>query len=88
LNLEDVTIGDDVCVSQEVLLCTGSHDRTSPTFEFDNAPIFVGSGSWLGLRSVVLRGVNIGSDAVVGAMTLVTKDVSDGGFVVADGGHT
>ena len=78
LNLEDVHIGSDVCISQEVLLCTGSHDRKSPTFEFDNAPITVGDGAWVAARAVVLRGVTIGADSVVGAMALVTSDVSPG----------
>ncbi|OBA86171.1 acetyltransferase [Mycobacteriaceae bacterium 1482268.1] len=81
LNLEQVTIGDDVCISQDVLLCTGSHDRRSPTFEFDNAPICVGDGAWIATRATVLRGVVIGDDAVVGATALVTSDVPAGALV-------
>ena len=83
LNLEPVTIGSDTCVSQDVFLCTGSHDRRSPTFEFDNAAITVGSGAWLAARSTILRGVTIGDDAVVGAASLVTRDVAPGEIVVA-----
>ncbi|WP_258724177.1 DapH/DapD/GlmU-related protein [Cellulomonas sp. NS3] len=75
LNLEPVTIGSDVCVSQSVLLCTGSHDRRSPTFEFDNAPIWIDDGAWLAARSTVLRGTRVGRGAVVGAGALVTRDV-------------
>ena len=41
LNLEPITIGRNVCISQQVMLCTGSHDRRSPTFEYDNGPITV-----------------------------------------------
>ena len=37
LNLENVSIGSNSCISQQALICTGSHDRYSPTFEFDNA---------------------------------------------------
>jgi putative colanic acid biosynthesis acetyltransferase WcaF len=83
LNLEPVIIGDDVCISQGVLLCTGSHDRTSPTFEFDNAPIHVDDGAWIAARATVLRGVRVGADAVVGATALVTDDVAAGALVVA-----
>lgn len=83
LNLEPVTLGDDVCISQDVLLCTGSHDRRSPTFEFDNAPIRIDDGAWVAARATVLRGVKIGADAVVGATALVSTDVAAGAVVVA-----
>jgi putative colanic acid biosynthesis acetyltransferase WcaF len=83
LNLEPVTLGDDVCVSQAVLLCTGSHDRWSPTFEFDNGPIEVGDGAWIAARATVLRGVTVGERAVIGATALVVADVSPGRTVLA-----
>lgn len=76
LNLEQVTIGSNTCVSQDVLLCTGSHDRRSPTFEFDNAPIFIGDHVWVATRATVLRGVRIGDGATVGATALVKRDVA------------
>jgi putative colanic acid biosynthesis acetyltransferase WcaF len=83
LNLEPVRIGSDVCISQDVLLCTGSHDHRSPTFEFDNAPVEVADGAWVAARATVLRGVRVGRDAVVGATALVTSDVPDGAVVLA-----
>jgi putative colanic acid biosynthesis acetyltransferase WcaF len=83
LNLEPVRIGSHVCVSQGVLLCTGSHDRRSPTFEYDNAPIVVEDGAWVAARATVLRGVTVGADATIGACALVTRDVPAGATVLA-----
>jgi putative colanic acid biosynthesis acetyltransferase WcaF len=83
LNLEPIDLGRDVCVSQEALLCTGSHDRRSATFEFDNAPITVADGAWIAVRATVLRGVTIGRGAVVGACALVTRSVPDGELVLS-----
>lgn len=78
LNLEPVTIGRQVCISQDALLCTGSHDRRSPTFEFDNGPITIGDGAWVAARATVLRGVTIGDNATVGAAALAYRDVPAG----------
>ena len=83
LNLEPVRIGSNVCVSQGVLLCTGSHDRRSPTFEYDNAPIVVEDGAWVAARATVLRGVTVGADATIGACALVTRSVPAGATVLA-----
>ncbi|WP_317159575.1 LbetaH domain-containing protein [[Mycobacterium] appelbergii] len=83
LNLEQVTIGSNTCISQGVFLCTGSHDRRSPTFEFDNAPVVVGDSVWVAAKASVLRGVRVGDGATVGATALVTADVSAGTTVLA-----
>jgi putative colanic acid biosynthesis acetyltransferase WcaF len=80
-NLDDIVIGSDVCVSQHVFLCTGSHDRFSPTFDFDNGPIVIEDGAWVCARSTVLRGVTIGANSVVGATSLVHRDVPPNSIV-------
>jgi putative colanic acid biosynthesis acetyltransferase WcaF len=81
LNLEPITIGSHVCISQDALLCTGSHQRRSLTFEFDNAPIVVQDGVWVAARAVVLRGVTLGRDSVVGANAVVHTSVPIGSVV-------
>jgi putative colanic acid biosynthesis acetyltransferase WcaF len=83
LNLESVTIGANTCISQGVMLCTGSHDRHSPTFEFDNGPISIGSSVWIATRATVLRGVSIGDGCVIGATALVTGDLAAGQVALA-----
>ena len=83
LNLVDITIGSQVVISQSALLCSGSHDMNSPSFELDNAPIVIESGAWVAARATVLRGVTVGANAVVGATALVVKDVPAGQIVLA-----
>jgi len=74
-NLDKIVIGSDVAISQHVYLCTGSHDRRSPTFDFDNGPIVIEDGAWLCAGVTVLRGVTVGANSVVGATSLVSRDV-------------
>ena len=63
LNLEPVTIGKDVCLSQGAFLCTGSHDARAPSFEYDNGPITVEDGAWVAAQALVLRGTTVGAGA-------------------------
>ncbi len=83
LNLVPISIGAQSIISQGVLLCSGSHDRHSPTFELDNAPVTIGDGTWIAARAMVLRGVTVGDNVIVGAGSLVTTDVPDGEIVLA-----
>ncbi|OBA30907.1 acetyltransferase [Gordonia sp. 852002-51296_SCH5728562-b] len=81
LNLEPVTIGANCCLSQEALICTGSHDRRSRTLEFDNAPIVLGDSVWIAARAMLLRGVTVGAGSTVAAGAIVFKDLEPGSLV-------
>ena len=83
LNLEEIQIGSNVCVSQEVLLCTGSHDPRSPTFEFDNGPICIDDGVWIAARATILRGVTLGRGTTVGSGAVVRHSVPSDSFIQA-----
>jgi putative colanic acid biosynthesis acetyltransferase WcaF len=83
LNAEPVVIGSNTCISQAVLLCSGGHDISSPTFEFDNAPIVIGDSVWIAARATILRGVRVADGATVGATALVTGDVPEAATILA-----
>ncbi len=74
-NLADVRLGSHVCVSQQVYICTGSHDYRKPSFDLITRPVELGDGAWLGARALILAGVSVGTNAVVAAGSIVTKDV-------------
>jgi putative colanic acid biosynthesis acetyltransferase WcaF len=83
INAEPVVIGSNTCISQAVLLCSGGHDTSSPTFEFDNAPIVIGDSVWIATRATILRGVRVGDGATVAATALVARDVPEAATILA-----
>jgi putative colanic acid biosynthesis acetyltransferase WcaF len=80
-NLANVKIASDVCLSQGVYLCTGSHDQRSVTFDLIVKPIVIEEQAWVAARAVVLQGVTIGRGAVVAAGSVVAADVATGMIV-------
>jgi len=48
------------------------------------APIVVGSNVFVGMKAVILKGVTIGDDCIVGAFSVVTKDVPSGSIVAGN----
>jgi maltose O-acetyltransferase len=78
LDAAPITIGDDVQIGPNVQLLTPTHP-TDPALRRDKweaaEPIRVGHNVWLGGGVVVLPGVSIGNDTVVGAGAVVTKDL-------------
>ena len=72
LNLERVTIGSHCCISQRAFLCTGNHDYRRAHMPFRNEPIRIGDGAWVGAQAFVAPGVEIGTEAVITAGSVVT----------------
>jgi acetyltransferase-like isoleucine patch superfamily enzyme len=50
-------------------------------------PVRIGNRVWLGSRAIILPGVTVGDDAVVGAGAVVTKDVPPGSICVGNPGR-
>ena len=74
-SLGEIEIGARATVAQEAYLCAGTHDFSHPDIPLQTAPIRVGEDAFVGARAFVLPGVSIGARAVVGAMSVVTRDV-------------
>lgn len=74
-NLAPVALGHNAVVSQHSYICTATHDYTRTDFPLYSRPITIGSSAWVAARAFVGPGVNVGEGAVVGACSVVTKDV-------------
>lgn len=73
--LDKIKIGKNVCIGEDVRLLTGTHDINSSTFKLVTKPITIGDDVWIATGATVLPGIVIGDGAVVGACSVVTKDV-------------
>ena len=74
-NVDKIEIAQDVTISQNVHLCTASHNIESVDRELIYSPIIIERGSWVFADAFVAMGTKIGEGAIVGARSLVTKDV-------------
>jgi putative colanic acid biosynthesis acetyltransferase WcaF len=77
-SLGNIRIGRNAVVSQGSYLCAGTHDHRDPSFPIEARPIVVADQAWVAAQSFVAPGVTIGRGAVVGARSLVLKDVPPG----------
>jgi len=87
LDCATITIGDDVQLGPNVQLLTPTHplDADERRAGWESAlPIRIGNNVWLGGGVIVLPGVTIGRDAVVGAGAVVTRDVQPATLVVGN----
>lgn len=79
LDCGPITIGSHVQIGPRVQLLTAlhpmaDHDRRRDGRE-STAPITIGDNAWFGGGVIVCPGVTIGSDTVIGAGSVVTRDV-------------
>lgn len=82
--LGDLTLGDQVIIGPRVSISTLTHVYKEKSFRFGGASygaVKIGKGTWLAANASVKYGVSIGEGCLVGANTVVIKDVDDYKFV-------
>lgn len=86
LDVAKVKIGDNCMFAPNVSIFTAGHPvhpvSRNTMYEY-GIEITIGDNVWIGGNTVVLPGVNIGSNTVIGAGSVVTKDIPD--WVIAAG---
>lgn len=76
-------IGNHVMMGPDCILYSYSHAHDRIDIPMDEqgfeqpTPIHIGDDVWIGARVIILPGVNIGSHCIIGAGSVVTKDVPD-----------
>lgn len=70
-----IVIGNNVSISHNVSIITGSHDAMSSNFKGVFKPVCIEDNVWVGVNATILQGVKIGFGAVVAAGAVVTKDI-------------
>ena len=77
----DVVIGEDVLMGPEVVMMSAGHAFADPAIpinqqgETPRRPVRIGNDVWIGTRAVIMPGVQVGNGAVIGATSVVTRDV-------------
>ncbi len=70
-----ITIGNSVSLSSEVIILTADHDPDTSQNLGRTAPVIIEDHVFVGTRATILKGVRLGKGAVIGAGSVVTRDV-------------
>lgn len=73
-----IYVGDYTMLGPNVIIATAGHpilpELREQAYQF-NMPVHIGRNCWLGAGVIVLPGVTIGDNSVIGAGSVVTKDI-------------
>lgn len=87
LDVCEVDIGDLTQIGPGVQILTADHPRDPEArargVEFGK-PVVIGKNVWIGGGAIILPGVTLGDDAVIGAGSVVTRDVAPGATVMGN----
>ncbi|MGG6262454.1 putative colanic acid biosynthesis acetyltransferase [Stutzerimonas stutzeri] len=75
--MDKIRIGSKVAVSQRAFLCSGSHRTDTLIRELVTSPITIDDHVWIAAECFVHPGTHIGEGCVVGARSVVTKDLPE-----------
>lgn len=82
--VDQITIGDFVSFGHDCQVLTGYHDMHLIGEErqqfIRHLPVTIDNGVWIASRVTICPGVHIGENAVIGAGSLVNRDIPPGEF--------
>lgn len=87
-SLDIIEIGANSTIAQESYLCTGSHDFTKDALPLETKKIQIKQNVFVGARAFIMPGVIIEDGAIVGACSVVYKNVERNAIVAGNPSKT
>ena len=87
LDPASVTIGDNVMLGPAVQIYTATHPLNASERRMGREfaqPVAIGSDVWVGGGAIILPGVHIGERSIIGAGSVVTRDIPGGVFAAGN----
>lgn len=76
-NLGPISIGERTTVAQYVYLCNGTHDFNDKRLPLLVGNMTIGNDVFIGAKAIILPGLVIGDRSIIGAGSVVTKDIME-----------
>jgi len=74
-NLDNITIGNNACISQGAMLLTGSHNYKLDSFDLMTGPIVLEEGAWVGAQAVVCPNITCKSHSILAVGSVATQNL-------------
>lgn len=78
-----IYIGAGTYIARNVGIITNNHDLKELSKRAKSKDVVIGKNCWIGMNSVILPGVHLGDNTIVGAGSIVTKSFLEGNLVIA-----
>lgn len=72
--LDRIELGAGSTIAQGAYLCTGTHDFDDPNAPLRTSPVTIGAAAFVGLRAIVLPGVEVATGSLIGAGAVLARD--------------
>jgi len=81
---EKIEIGKNTFIGEEVIIRDTDEHRIIKKDYINTLPIKIGNHVWIGMRSIILKGVTVGDNVVIAAGSVVTKDIPNNCLVAGN----
>lgn len=79
-NLSQVSIGSNVCISQNSIILTGNHNYKKETFDLMTSPIHIEDEVWIGANCFITNGITLQKKSVILVSSTVVHSTEEGGI--------